>query len=448
MAVIEKKSEKLKILLSAAMALPGMPLVVSPAAAQDAGLPPERVTVDYLHANYQESDERMEIEVDHLSITVPIAGRFSVGASFIQDRISGASPVFYLATPNDDVPVMVKQAGASIQDTRDVVELSAAWFGAEQKVAANLGRSKEDDYLSNFVGIDYQRYFNRKNTTLIVGFAHSEDEVWSVYFPPGSSSFDPFLDNSGKGKRRQDNLQIGVEQLLDQNSRLLLSLTSVNSRGDLSDPYKKVYVQDADQSPILIPDLYESFGGTPEDLEEFILNIFETFGVLPTPELRQTLGVFDDNRPDQRQQAMLLARYSRYIEFADAGLHLDYRYVDDEWEARSMTLEASWKQALPAGFLLTPSVRYYSQDSADFYRMVYAEERADGLYSSDYRLAGFGALSWKLSLEKTLWDRLALRASYERYQRKYDMAWSSSSRGSEVDDYRFESITFSLGYGF
>ncbi len=439
-----KKNDKLNVLLSAAMALPGMS-----AHAQEVGVRSDSVTLDYNHAEYKESDDRMEVEVDQLSITVPIASQFELKANMVKDVISGASPVMYIARPIDiDKPEMVKQAGASIKDERDVLEVAAAYYGSNNYVSTKIGHSEEDDYEANFGGIDYIHYFNNKNTNLLAGYALSDDEAWNVHFSEGSSNFDPFLDKTRVRDRKQQDFMVGVNQVLSKNDHIQISLTSVNASGDLSDPYKKVYIQDQDNFDI--PTIYNNIGGTPEALEQFTVQAIEDNPLVSeiSEEFRNSMGVYADSRPDNRQQNILLLRYSRYFEFADAGMHLDYRYSDDEWGATSATIEAKWSQALPGGVIVTPGIRYYSQDSADFYQPIFVSKPSDNYYSSDYRLAGFGAYSYKLAIDKTFFEQLSLRVSYEYYEREYDLAWSSSSSGSSVDDYNYDLFSFSLGYRF
>jgi hypothetical protein len=65
-----------------------------------------------------------------------------------------------------------------------------------------------------------------------------------------------------------------------------------------------------------------------------------------------------------------------------------------------------------------PSFRYYSQGQADFYSPFYEQARGDGLYSSDYRLSPYGAISWRIRAETRFRIlRLDLLASFawERY---------------------------------
>ena len=76
-------------------------------------------------------------------------------------------------------------------------------------------------------------------------------------------------------------------------------------------------------------------------------------------------------------------------------------------------------------FRLIPSVRYYTQSQADFYAPFYQNEQSDGLYSSDYRLSPFGALTWRVKGETRFQiynlDLIA-NIAYERYMSSGNLA--------------------------
>jgi hypothetical protein len=102
-----------------------------------------------------------------------------------------------------------------------------------------------------------------------------------------------------------------------------------------------------------------------------------------------------DTRPDHRRILAWLTRYHRYLPQVGATLQVAYRYLDDSFGDRSHMLEASWVQALPAGFTLTPTIRYFSQGAARFYHDPPFPQGAvpGGLYTADERLSAFGAIT-------------------------------------------------------
>ena len=90
----------------------------------------------------------------------------------------------------------------------------------------------------------------------------------------------------------------------------------------------------------------------------------------------------------------------------------------------SHTLSLAWYQGVGERLTLTPSLRYYSQSQAFFYQPFFRVRRDDNLYSSDYRLSPYGAVTLGLSGEYR-WEQLSLTASFERYDSSGDYAVGS-----------------------
>jgi hypothetical protein len=121
-----------------------------------------------------------------------------------------------------------------------------------------------------------------------------------------------------------------------------------------------------------------------------------------------------DSRPGRRQQVTLLARIRHYFQNLNAALHLDGRIYDDKWGVASDTADLAWHQSLPGGWRIVPAMRWYSQAQADFYAPYYIKTKSDGLYSSDYRLSPYGALSLSLNAAKDI-GSWSFGARYEWY---------------------------------
>lgn len=76
---------------------------------------------------------------------------------------------------------------------------------------------------------------------------------------------------------------------------------------------------------------------------------------------------------------------------------------------------------LDDAWLLTPSLRYYDQGKAFFYAPYFTATRDDGIYSSDYRLAGFGSVLLGLKIEKPFSKTTRLNFNAEYYTRRGDL---------------------------
>jgi hypothetical protein len=404
-------------LLGAALALPGMAPGAQP------GYRSEELAVSYHHAGYRESGDRMEVDVDQLSVTAPIGERFEGKLNLIQDVTSGASPTLNGASLLGK-PFQMLQSGASIRDTREVIDASLGYYGEQRYASVRAGRSREDDYISNFGSVEYRSSLAEDNIGLTLSAAVEDDEAWN------SAKEDSLLTPPHEDRRKYDFL-LGINRLLDKNSLIEANLTYSHSTGDLSDPYKKVYVSSRD--PLRIVPLFGSAlgGGSTGGFVEFL-----PFELTAAPSrLINRIGIYDDTRPAERDQWIALVRYSRYLDGSDSAVHMDYRLALDDWGTDSHTLELRWNKDLGRGWLLSTGLRYYSQHSADFYRVSFDRLPSSGLMSSDYRLAGFGAASAEIGLAKTLMDgRLTLRLNYERYERRKALELGDS-RGDELDNY-------------
>lgn len=387
-AIKKGNSDKMAAFMSAAMVLPGMV-----AQAQDAGVRSDKFALSYNRSQYTESGSRMDIAADQFSLNGPVGDRFELKANIVKDVMSGASPEYY-DQGADGKPVQVLQSGASIRDERNVLELSGSYYGDDQYVAIGVGRSEEDDYDAQYYSIEYRRDMNDKNTTLLLGAVRSSDDVWRADFP-----------GQDVRHRTKTDLLVGVNQILDRNSTIQISFTQSNSSGALSDPYKRAFVGDLG-------------------------------------------GAILESRPGNRRQSIFATRYSRYLEASDSGLHVDLRYAFDDWQANSVTAEVKWNKEIGDGWMLSPSVRYYSQSSAKFYDLFFNTTPADGHFSADYRLAGFGAVSAKLGVTKTVSDEISLSLKFEHYARRYALVLDNSAKGHEVDDFSMNLISFSLNIVF
>jgi hypothetical protein len=403
-AATESKSGGLKLaaLTAAALALPGMSPKVR---AEAVALAPE---IDTAFSRYEESNGRMRADVYQAAGSVPLGDSASFRANGVKDVISGASPVANYLGPNGK-PVQILSS-ASIRDVRDAVDLSANYAFDAATVGVNVGRSSENDYSSDFFNLDGRWDLNQKLTTLAAGFGFASDQVWAITH--AGKGVNVRVPGVGGDKSTFQGL-LGVTQVLDKNSLVQANLTYTHSGGYLSDPYK------------------------------FVQTLFDPYVVTDG-----YLGFIRDSRPGSRDQFALLLRYVHdFNALNDAALHLDYRFYADTWGIDAHTFEAAWYQPIYAGWQLVPRVRYYSQGAADFYQPVFSAARADGHYSSDYRMASFGAVSGGAALSKEFLDRLRIAANVDFYERQKGFALAGGT-GTSVDNFTYSIFSVSVDFKF
>ena len=367
---------------SALLALTASALAIPGLSAQAQGLagdamPPaqhDNTLLDFRSSYYDEghipggktsngqSSERYDVESQQFRAATRLGPQADLTADVTVETMSGASPWFII--PNSKgAPVQV-MSGASIHDFRQALQLRANQrFGAVTGSVLG-GFSNERDYRGANGGLEGSWDLNNKLTTLSGGAGYTHDEV-----DPTEGQSVRFPTRIAHANNYEVNGYAGLAQVLGGETVLQSSVSFTYQNGYLSDPYKLVYVA----------------GNT-----------------------------VDDARPGNRRELAWITRLRQNVAALDAVVHLDYRYYHDDWGITAHTAELAWYQTLPRSWALVPRVRWYSQSAADFYQPYYNAAQNNGLYSSDYRLSPFGALSESLSVYKRFgsWN-LSLR--YEHY---------------------------------
>ena len=259
-------------------------------------------------------------------------------------------------------------SGRGIGDYRSAGDAKVTKYFGDSSLAVGAAYSHEQDYISRAASLEWRTWSADRNRTYAIGFGAAKDRINAV---EGVNA--PVLDQP----RETYDYLLGFTQVLDAASVVESSLTWSDGRGYFSDPYK-----------------------------------------------------LHDTRPNHRRILAWLTRYNRYFSAPDATLQLGYRYLDDSFGDRSHMLEASWVQTLPHGFTLTPTIRYFTQSAAYFYRdPPFPQGFVPGqLYTADERLSAFGAVTLGLRLAKELPNRVTIDVAYNAYRQRGD--WRLGGSGS------------------
>lgn len=355
-------SRTLTALTTSALALPGL------ATSARADTPIEQASAAYAFSYYLEDDlspgkfadgngsrQRYEVETHQFEFALPVSKRMDLGVDFLYEEMSGASPWFVIADPDDPEKTVQAMSGATIEDTRYDLTADLGYYMEESRDDFSLGFSKENDYLSVHGGIGTERSFADKNTTL--SFSGSASYDW---IEPNREGFPT---RPKAGEKWSVDLFAGLSQVVSRSAAVQATVNYKHSDGYLSDPYKLIAVIDG--------------------------------------------ANLSDQRPDAKDQVSLLARYRQHIEPLAASLHLDYRFYVDTWQVTSHTFDFAWHQNIFDWVTITPGVRYYSQSKAEFYETLLPIGSSDTIdRSSDFRLSPYGAISWKVKAEVGLEDLL------------------------------------------
>ncbi|MFZ2172269.1 MAG: DUF3570 domain-containing protein, partial [Methylococcaceae bacterium] len=516
-------SSSLQALTAAALSLPG--LMPSPANAAEE-------EASFLYGYYQESSRNLfgvtsrfdPITVNSLlgSSKIKLSDRVKFAFNYTQDTWSGATPIATAplsfggnkeggviagATPflqNNNVvfdkqfnPVKQNElTGEFVRDTELVHTISAAspetrnqgdfklsyeWDEAALDVGGGI--SVENDYESRFGNLAGRWDFNQKLTTLNLGLSYTNSDTHAIldhdatpYIWDTSGGFEArnitydssqIIKQGGntilEGNRQDWGTVLGLTQVVNENALLNAGVGYTRSTGYMANPYKTV--------------------------EAAFIDPLQTGDVLSGV----AIGLLE-KRPDERNQWTENLRYVQHIDGLDAALHFDYRFFHDDWGINAHTFEADWVQPLGYGWTITPKVRYYSQDAADFYTpyivsdqafskkavdangrpiyvsadnpnngQVYFRDEFFNLidangklvdetvvnpvnktipfdssqlpanYSSDHRLSGFGALSGSITLSKQFAKGISFEASAEYYTHEGSLKLGGGGEGSYAD---------------
>lgn len=303
-------------------------------------------------------------------------------------------------TAPDEIPL-----DRSFRDTR--VALTANWsqpLGRFFGINAGLSGSSENDYTHYGANLALTRDFNKRNTTLSLGVAVARDDI----NPVGGTPL-PFSQMQDAVEREDDDddddkprvrrattigdqskdvydLIIGVTQVVNRNLLFHFNYSYSASSGYLNDPYKIMSLVDATTG--------DPIPRTPAPGEEGPSHVY-----------------LFENRPDERTKHSFFGQTKLFM--SGKVLDLSYRYMTDDWNIDSHTVDMRYRLSFNNGNYLEPHIRLYAQTGADFYRISLVDGTQPFTFaSSDYRLGEFDAITigmkfgWKTRFGKEMSIRL------------------------------------------
>ena len=138
---------------------------------------PNPFSAEVSHLEYSESGSRMSVRVNQATGTLPVTDNVLLVGNYIQDVMSGASPIFN-APGAGGAPHQVL-TGASVFDRRDAEDIGGILSWGDNQFTLRQGWSLENDYKSTWTSIEARRFANQKNTTFAIGAAFNDDGVSS-----------------------------------------------------------------------------------------------------------------------------------------------------------------------------------------------------------------------------------------------------------------------------
>ncbi|NOU23614.1 MAG: DUF3570 domain-containing protein [Methyloglobulus sp.] len=317
-------------------------------------------------------------------------------------------------------------------ETRKQGDFKLGYEWGEVALDMGGGISLERDYESRFVNLGGRMDFNQKRTTVNLGLSYTNSDINAILDPlsakwANSDAYKGQIDNNLitglnilNGNRQDWATHLGLTQVVNTDAVMEMGMGYTRSVGFMENPYKLSWL----------------FGVDLDDPSQ---------QNLPDGVVRADGLAFMEQRPDVRNQWNWTARWVQYMESMDAALHLDYQFAHDDWGINAHTFAADWVQPLGDGWSVTPRVRYYSQEAADFYKSSFSVSASpDPIthvlqyalpdnFSSDQRLSGYGTLSGGLTVSKQFVKGIGLEAGFEYYTHQGGLKLSGGGEQAFAD---------------
>lgn len=322
------------------------------------------------------------------------------------DALTGASANGAVAQP--DVQTFTRPSGKgdykvkagetplddTFHDTR--VQLNAQWTQAlAPNVTGSVGGhlSKEYDYLSLGINGNIAYDFNKKNSTISFGLSHFQDT-----FTPEGGLPKPFASmalayNDSEDESGHDATRMGSDD--DKTtSDIMVGFTQVINRR-----------------------MVTQFNYSYSVVDGYLTDPFKVLSLLNNQGLAQ--DYLYENRPNERTKQSVFAQTKYH--FDETILDVSYRYMWDDWDIKSHTVDTRFYIPLGNGSYLEPHLRFYQQGAAQFYQPFLMEDDATPEFASaDYRIGEMTAYTVGLKYGMKLADGndLSFRLEYYRQDPK------------------------------
>lgn len=331
---------------------------------------------------YAEQDRVTAIE-PVISLTAEFSGERKWTNKLTLDTLTGASHNGAVSSNNPQTFTTPSGNGSytiapgevaldpSFLDTR--IALSSSWFqplGSQYELTAGANVSKEYDFRSISANTSISRYTNDKNTKYSLGLSAEFDSINPVGgAPEGLSTMASKVVAGTTDTKQVFDVLLGFTQVINRQWIVQVNYNLGVSNGYMNDPYKIVSEVVADGN---------AGAGDPTNTYYF------------------------ENRPDKRLKHSIYID-SKYHMLGWGILGTSYRYFFDDWGIKSHTIDVDYRIPISKKWFIEPSVRYYMQTEADFYKYFYVQGAPlPQFMSADYRLGKMTATTFGVEVGKKL----------------------------------------------
>jgi len=347
----------------------------------------------------------LKVAIDSLTGASPSGALPAIGPQTFSTPSGGAS---YVIAPGE-LP-----KDSTFLDSR--IAINANWqqpWGELSTIDVGFNLSDEYDYTSVGLSARFARDFNRRNTTLSAGLAFAADDIDPVGGAPIPLA--PMrgegiqLSKLGADSKDTVDVLLGISQVINRRMIVQLNYSISDSSGYLNDPYK-------------------------------ILSVVDSLTGQPVPGLDGLNTYLFESRPDSRQKQSLFTKVK--YRFDNGTLDFSYRYMSDDWDIDSSTVDVRYRWDLGSSSYLEPHLRLYSQSAAEFYRTRLVDGDPLPRYASaDYRLGEFDGVTLGVKYGRILANGNEWTARLESY--------STTGNGPDSVVYpELDAIIFQMSYNF
>jgi len=341
------------------------------------------------------------------------------------DALTGASANGAVAQPN--VQTFTRPSGKgdydikagdtplddTFHDTR--VQFNAQWTQAlAQNYTGSVGAhiSKEYDYLSLGVNGNIAYDFNKKNSTISFGLSHFQDTFTPEGGIPKSFASMPVAYHDNEDKSGHEATRIGSDD--DKTtSDVMVGFTQVINRN-----------------------MVTQFNYSYSIVDGYLTDPFKILSLVNNSGIAQ--DYLYENRPDERTKQSVFAQTKYH--FDEVILDVSYRYMWDDWEIDSHTVDTRFYIPLGDGSYLEPHLRFYQQTAAEFYQPFLMQgETLPEFASADYRIGEMTAYTIGLKYGMKLDGGNDLSFRLEYYSQSPESA-GHKAPGALADMDLYESI--------
>ena len=342
------------------------------------------ISIQYMH--YDKESGETKIDTPTIEFNKDFGADYTLNISYTHDSLTGASPTFYDASSGASAKIPdsftyqsdVEYGLIDYKDKRDAFGINfTTRFKSRDELNIGYNYSKESDYKSNEVSLNYLHYLDStKNRSISIGISYQKNKI-SIPCYLGNSECDGISGASSKVVKKDlnvVNVEVGYTQILDKTSQIKGSIFYIYEDGYLSNPYMRV-VKD-----------------------------YKTY-----PKITQ------ESKPSLRKS------YGATIEYAKAfnkrvSTILSYRYFHDNWGITSHTLKSKIYYDISDSLTINGAIRVYHQSKANFYSSKKDYFTNQKYASSDRRVSNFTSYDISMGATYKLNDSISINSAIGYYK--------------------------------